>query len=316
MLIFGTLLEFRTPGNVKYFSMYPGMDNELSDFDQGLGAENGENAPVYCVCHKPDINCFMIDCGNCNEWFHGNCINVTEKMGKTIQEWYCEKCRSRDGSLEIKYHPKENHKETDQEKMEKQHVTPNFKINWRMKRHMCGKCEPCRRTEDCAQCDFCKDMRRFGGPNKIRQKCRLRQCVVRAKKVLRVRAVDRLATGNAFDAMDQEKVPPSPTLSPCAKSRAIAAEWHHGTLDGTVLDQGSEDVISPDDPETGVGCQTDLTLFDLGVMETCISFLTCGLDSVEDTNQRYGGNQIPCKSPYSRRESLQDCLEEIFNLAC
>ncbi|XP_016315780.1 CXXC-type zinc finger protein 1-like, partial [Sinocyclocheilus anshuiensis] len=52
---------------------------------------------------------------------------------------------------------------------------------------MCGECEPCTRTEDCGQCDFCKDMKKFGGPNKIRQKCRLRQCVVRARKMLRVR---------------------------------------------------------------------------------------------------------------------------------
>lgn len=48
---------------------------------------------------------------------------------------------------------------------------------------MCGECEPCRRNEDCAQCDFCKDMKKFGGPNKIRQKCRLRQCVVRARVI-------------------------------------------------------------------------------------------------------------------------------------
>ena len=46
---------------------------------------------------------------------------------------------------------------------------------------MCGECEPCLRTEDCATCDFCKDMKKFGGPNKIRQKCRFRQCDVRAR---------------------------------------------------------------------------------------------------------------------------------------
>lgn len=46
---------------------------------------------------------------------------------------------------------------------------------------MCGECDACLRTEDCAQCDFCKDMKKFGGPNKIRQKCRLRQCEVRAR---------------------------------------------------------------------------------------------------------------------------------------
>ncbi|XP_041712672.2 lysine-specific demethylase 2B [Coregonus clupeaformis] len=52
---------------------------------------------------------------------------------------------------------------------------------------MCGACEPCRRTEDCALCDFCKDMKKFGGPQKIRQKCRLRQCDVHAREMLRVK---------------------------------------------------------------------------------------------------------------------------------
>jgi COMPASS component SPP1 len=32
-------------------------------------------------------------CDNCNEWFHGHCINVTEKMAKAIREWYCMRCR-------------------------------------------------------------------------------------------------------------------------------------------------------------------------------------------------------------------------------
>ncbi|KAL4646279.1 CXXC-type zinc finger protein 1 [Arapaima gigas] len=173
------------------------MESEVSDFDpvhgveSGMDGENGENAPVYCICRKPDINCFMIGCDNCNEWFHGNCINVTEKMAKAIREWYCEKCRSKNSSLEIKYRPKKSReKETDQERMEKQRGTPDFKSDRRrgsrIKRsaRMCGECEPCKRTEDCAQCDFCKDMKKFGGPNKIRQKCRLRQCEVRARNWL------------------------------------------------------------------------------------------------------------------------------------
>ncbi|KAI1893000.1 hypothetical protein AGOR_G00139290 [Albula goreensis] len=176
------------------------MDSEVSDFDQPLGmdgsmeGENGENAPVYCICRKPDINCFMIGCDNCNEWFHGDCINVTEKMAKAIREWYCEKCRGKNDSLEIKYRPKKTReKETEMDRLEKQRGTPDFKTDRRrgsrIKRsaRMCGECEPCRRTEDCAQCDFCKDMKKFGGPNKIRQKCRLRQCEVRARKMLRVR---------------------------------------------------------------------------------------------------------------------------------
>ncbi|XP_028265452.1 CXXC-type zinc finger protein 1a isoform X2 [Parambassis ranga] len=60
---------------------------------------------------------------------------------------------------------------------------------------MCGECDACLRTEDCAQCDFCKDMKKFGGPNKIRQKCRLRQCEVRARKMLRVKDEEMSRSG-------------------------------------------------------------------------------------------------------------------------
>ncbi|XP_046896003.1 CXXC-type zinc finger protein 1a [Hypomesus transpacificus] len=177
------------------------MDSEVSDADPDKpGPEfcmDRVNAPVYCVCRRPDINCFMIGCDCCNEWFHGDCINISEKAAKAIRVWYCEKCRAKDGSLEIKFRPKKL-KEVDQEKIEKMDKqqrsgTPDMKMDRRrgskVKRsaRMCGECEPCMRTVDCAQCDFCKDMKKFGGPNKIRQKCRFRQCDVRARKMLRVK---------------------------------------------------------------------------------------------------------------------------------
>nr|XP_046220707.1 CXXC-type zinc finger protein 1-like [Oncorhynchus gorbuscha] len=174
--------------------------SEVSDLDPApdrpIGPMmEGGNAPVYCICRRPDINCFMIGCDCCNEWFHGDCIGISEKAAKVIRVWYCEKCRAKDGTLEIKYRPKKTKEKTEKETgdPEKQHHTPDLNIEHRqgsrVKRsaRMCGECEPCRRTEDCAQCDFCKDMKKFGGPNKIRQKCRLRQCDVRARKMLRVK---------------------------------------------------------------------------------------------------------------------------------
>uniref|UniRef100_A0A8C5C9E4 CXXC-type zinc finger protein 1 n=1 Tax=Gadus morhua TaxID=8049 RepID=A0A8C5C9E4_GADMO len=175
---------------------------DLSDSEPMPGPESGmdgENSPLYCICRKPDINCFMIGCDNCNEWFHGHCINVTEKMAKAIREWYCMRCRGKNSSLEIKYRTKKS-KERDSEpdRAEKYYSnsnpsTPEYRSERRrgskVKRsvRMCGECEPCKKTVDCAQCDFCKDMKKFGGPNKIRQKCRFRQCVVRARKMLRVK---------------------------------------------------------------------------------------------------------------------------------
>ncbi|XP_057212552.1 methyl-CpG-binding domain protein 1a isoform X2 [Triplophysa rosa] len=43
-------------------------------------------------------------------------------------------------------------------------------------RRMCRSCEACLRGTDCGVCDFCMDKPKFGGSNKKRQKCRLRQC--------------------------------------------------------------------------------------------------------------------------------------------
>ncbi|NXJ58735.1 CXXC1 protein, partial [Spizaetus tyrannus] len=165
-------------------------------------------------------------CDNCNEWFHGDCINITEKMAKAIREWYCLQCREKDPTLEIRYrHKKWREKEREHERawegtqgsgrrsrrlggdpdiwggtgrgrgmMRVGSWTPGSSpppqtlrspLSPQIKRsaRMCGECEACRRPEDCGQCDFCRDMKKFGGPNKIRQKCRLRQCQLRARCV-------------------------------------------------------------------------------------------------------------------------------------
>uniref|UniRef100_A0A3Q2DP35 CXXC-type zinc finger protein 1 n=1 Tax=Cyprinodon variegatus TaxID=28743 RepID=A0A3Q2DP35_CYPVA len=177
----------------------------------GGGGGGGEvtmetpSAPVYCVCRKPDINCFMIGCDSCTEWFHGQCVGISERAAKAIRVWFCPSCRDKDSSLEIKYRQKKN-KEADPERDERpdgeRGSTPQPKIDRRrgsqIKRsaRMCGECDACLRTEDCAQCDFCKDMKKFGGPNKIRQKCRLRQCEVRARKMLRVRDEEMSRSGS------------------------------------------------------------------------------------------------------------------------
>ncbi|XP_066471816.1 CXXC-type zinc finger protein 1 isoform X4 [Tiliqua scincoides] len=170
-------------------------DPDLAVLGEESKSENGENAPVYCICRKPDINCFMIGCDHCNEWFHGHCINITEKMAKAIREWYCMQCRERDPTLEIRYRHKKSkekdregereHAEKDELRLKAQELAmEQSRSSKQIKRsaRMCGECEACRRTEDCGQCDFCRDMKKFGGPNKIRQKCRLRQCQVRARE--------------------------------------------------------------------------------------------------------------------------------------
>ena len=39
----------------------------------------------------------------------------------------------------------------------------------------------CLNTEDCRQCKFCRDLPKYGGPGRARQKCIKRQCLYLSK---------------------------------------------------------------------------------------------------------------------------------------
>lgn len=43
----------------------------------------------YCTCRKPDDGSFMICCDQCQEWYHGHCIGITETKQPV---WYCASC--------------------------------------------------------------------------------------------------------------------------------------------------------------------------------------------------------------------------------
>ncbi|XP_062919017.1 F-box/LRR-repeat protein 19-like [Mobula hypostoma] len=45
----------------------------------------------------------------------------------------------------------------------------------RRRRTRCRKCDACQKSE-CGECHFCKDMKKFGGPGRMKQSCLLRQC--------------------------------------------------------------------------------------------------------------------------------------------
>lgn len=142
---------------------------------------------LYCICRSSDVERFMIGCDHCEEWYHGDCINVTQEDARSIKSYFCDACRARNPSLEIQYKNKKKKERaisesSDHEKFDKHHKEYRSKLRENMvaakskSARKCGECNSCARTEDCGRCDFCKDMRKFGGENKLRQKCRLRQC--------------------------------------------------------------------------------------------------------------------------------------------
>lgn len=70
---------------------------------QDLSDGEIEEEEVYCICRTSDTKRFMIGCDQCDEWFHGDCINITEDDAKMIKKFFCLNCRDRDPSLQTVY---------------------------------------------------------------------------------------------------------------------------------------------------------------------------------------------------------------------
>merc|ERR1712083_1124710 len=80
-----------------------------------MTSEEEDGETIYCICRSADVNRFMIGCDHCEEWYHGDCINVTEKEAKYIKKFYCKECREKNSHLSIVYKSKYNEKQKEQE---------------------------------------------------------------------------------------------------------------------------------------------------------------------------------------------------------
>uniref|UniRef100_A0A3Q2QYT1 Methyl-CpG binding domain protein 1b n=1 Tax=Fundulus heteroclitus TaxID=8078 RepID=A0A3Q2QYT1_FUNHE len=158
-----------------------------------------------CVgCHN------NIDCGQCANCKHGLQSPEAKKRLCRKRRCICPIRKQSPGSSSVTY--KRSFDTTDtyddsNDVMESQHQslkgsdTENFSVNvdlddedmstdddddWhkKRKRRSCGECKACLCRKDCGVCDFCVDKPKFGGSNKKRQKCRLRQCQRQAMRHL------------------------------------------------------------------------------------------------------------------------------------
>ncbi|XP_055631397.1 nucleosome-remodeling factor subunit NURF301 isoform X2 [Toxorhynchites rutilus septentrionalis] len=49
---------------------------------------------IYCLCRKPyDETKFYVGCDLCNNWFHGDCVGISEEQSKEINEFICSECK-------------------------------------------------------------------------------------------------------------------------------------------------------------------------------------------------------------------------------
>ncbi|KAG5924784.1 hypothetical protein E4U53_003384 [Claviceps sorghi] len=64
----------------------PGVDQAPS------GDERSDSGP-YCLCRGPDDHRWMICCERCEDWFHGECINMNKEIGEhLIEKFICPNC--------------------------------------------------------------------------------------------------------------------------------------------------------------------------------------------------------------------------------
>jgi len=50
---------------------------------------------LYCICRKPyDNSKFYVGCDLCSNWFHGDCVGITEDMSQSMSEFVCDGCSS------------------------------------------------------------------------------------------------------------------------------------------------------------------------------------------------------------------------------
>ncbi|KAL8818518.1 MAG: hypothetical protein Q9223_002860 [Gallowayella weberi] len=76
------------PRNRKQESATPQRSSSVAHDD-----EDEDEDGVFCICRGPDNHTWMIACdGPCEDWFHGRCINMTEKEGDLIEKYYCPNC--------------------------------------------------------------------------------------------------------------------------------------------------------------------------------------------------------------------------------
>ncbi|KAJ9155551.1 Set1 complex component spp1 [Pleurostoma richardsiae] len=66
-------------------------ESEASGSSAGSDEES-DHGP-YCICRGPDDHRWMIQCEVCEDWFHGECVNIDKAIGESlIQRYVCPNC--------------------------------------------------------------------------------------------------------------------------------------------------------------------------------------------------------------------------------
>ncbi|KAG5886882.1 hypothetical protein JTB14_024739 [Gonioctena quinquepunctata] len=139
-----------------------------------------QDGQAYCICRTSDSSRFMIACDACEEWYHGDCMKISEKEAKLIKQYFCIRCKEEDPTLITRWKTKKERDESasaqtnaEDRKTKKRKERGENKNDKKIKK--CGECMGCYKTEDCGRCDVCT--RRRHGSSKNKERCKQRICV-------------------------------------------------------------------------------------------------------------------------------------------
>ncbi|KAH9630803.1 hypothetical protein HF086_001031 [Spodoptera exigua] len=112
----------------------------------------------YCICRSSDSSRFMIACDACEEWYHGDCINISEREAKYIKNYFCDRCREEDPTLKTRFRPQKRENDGEvapREDRKKKRKEKDHSENKSSKRQSnkdgCGDCPGCLQINDCGQ---------------------------------------------------------------------------------------------------------------------------------------------------------------------
>uniref|UniRef100_A0A671T5Z6 Death-inducer obliterator 1-like n=1 Tax=Sinocyclocheilus anshuiensis TaxID=1608454 RepID=A0A671T5Z6_9TELE len=76
-------------------------DEESSSSDSD--SDGYDPNALYCICRQKHNKRFMICCDRCEEWFHGNCVGISEARGRLMErngeDYVCPNCYTQKGQF-------------------------------------------------------------------------------------------------------------------------------------------------------------------------------------------------------------------------
>ncbi|KAK5662913.1 hypothetical protein OQA88_6325 [Cercophora sp. LCS_1] len=81
----------------KTASSQAGEDGDENGGEAAEGGSSESDSGPYCLCRGPDNHRFMIACDRCEDWFHGECIDMDKWTGENlVQKYICPNCSDGD----------------------------------------------------------------------------------------------------------------------------------------------------------------------------------------------------------------------------